>query len=105
MRKLLILLSVVLSVALCQSTKRPTRKLPATHITRPLDCIFGYKKLIEQENAEQRKNSSNTQEMKQIALHLKNLNVILLKTPKLAFASENSEGLHNILLFINAHQD
>ena len=45
MRKLLIFLSVVLAVSLCQGTKRPTRKLPATHIFNPSYCIFGIKKV------------------------------------------------------------
>ena len=45
MRNLLILLSVVLAVALCQSTKIPTRKLPVTHILPPFNCIFGIKKV------------------------------------------------------------
>ena len=42
MRKLLILLSVVLAVALCQTTKRTTIHRPPY---RPLDCTFGYKYL------------------------------------------------------------
>jgi len=43
MRKLLILLSVVLAVALCQTTKRRTTLYRRPY--RPLDCIFGYKYL------------------------------------------------------------
>jgi len=43
MRKVLILLSVVLAVALCQNTKRRTTIYRPPY--RPLDCIFGYKYL------------------------------------------------------------
>jgi len=42
MRKLLILLSVVLAFALCQTTKRRTT---IYRPYRPLDCTFGYKYL------------------------------------------------------------
>jgi len=42
MRKLLILLSIVLAAALCQTIKRKTTYRPPY---RPPDCIFGYKYL------------------------------------------------------------
>ena len=45
MRKLLILLSVVLAVALCQSIKRPLGRVPPYHPINRLDCTFGIKKV------------------------------------------------------------
>ena len=67
---------------------------------------------MEKSNVKLLKNSSKTQEMKQVVLQKNNLNASHLITLQLAFASKNVLKYHKILpqkvslqILTNAHQD